>query len=75
MKVKAITTNNPLFLKLAYKLDDRIELVDSEIYIKPHEKYLKYQDRWLVFRMGSDNKPRLQGKYEDVFSAIHKARI
>lgn len=75
MKVKALTSNNPLFLKLAYKLDDRIELVNSEIYIKPNEKYLKYQDRWLVYRMGNDHKPKLQGKYEDVFSAIHRARI
>jgi hypothetical protein len=75
LKVKAITSNNPLFLKLAYKLDDRIELVNSEIYIKPNEKYLKYRDQWLVYRMGTDHKPKLQGKYEDVFSAIHKARI
>ena len=75
LKVKAVTSNDPTFLKTAYKYDHLIELVNNEIYIRRNECYITYQGQWFVYRMGLDFKPRRQGQYNNVFSAIYKARL
>ena len=74
MKVKAITSNDPNFLKITYKYDSLIELVNDEIYIKPHEKYIVYKRKWITYRMGTDRIPKKQGSYDNMFSALFRAQ-
>ena len=73
MKVKAITSNDPHFLQTVYKYDDLIDLVNDEIYIKPHETYIIYKGRWLTYRMGTDRIPKRKGIYNNLFSAMFRA--
>lgn len=74
MKVKAITCRDPTFLKTTYALDHIIDLIDDEKYLKTHERYIKFDGRWRLFRMGSDRIPRHQGIFDNISTAIHKAR-
>jgi len=72
LKAKAITNHDPIFLKTVYKYDNLIDLVNHEMYLKPDEKYIKYDGRWRVYRLDQTRLPRLQGSFNSVFGAVFK---
>ena len=75
-KIKAVTHRHHNFLKAAYKYDNLIDLHNDERFIYNGEKFIRFaDDRWLVYKMNKARQPRLCGRFDNIISAVSRARL
>lgn len=74
-QVKCITNRNPTFLKEAYKYSNLVDLQNDERFIEPNEKFIQYDGVWQVWRMPKDKRPKLVGRFDNLMSAVYRARL
>ena len=72
--IKTLTNADPQFIQTTTFYACLVDLVTNEDAVKRHEKYITYNGRWYVKRMGTDRYPMICGVHNSLHGAVFQAR-
>ena len=72
--IKTVRNAIPEFAQITNKYPSLVDLIGDESAVKRHEKYITYNGRWIVHRMGSDRYPMICGIHNTLHGAVFQAR-
>jgi hypothetical protein len=73
-RIKAVTNRAPEFLKTTYP-HSGVDLIDHDGFVKYNEKFITWSPgKWKTWRMGKERTPVLCGIYDNLNSAVFRAR-
>ena len=72
--IKTVINAIPEFIQTTTRYACLVQLIDDENAVKRHEKYITYNGRWYVKRMGTDRYPMICGVHNSLHGAVFQAR-
>jgi len=72
--IKTLRNASPDFIKATTDYPSLVQLISDSTAIKRHEKFITYNGRWIVQRMGTDRYPMICGAHKTLHGAVFQAR-
>lgn len=72
--IKTLCNAHPEFIKTVQDYSCLVTLITNPDTIKRHEKFITYDGRWIVQRMGTDRYPMICGAHHTLHGAVFQAR-
>lgn len=72
--IKTLRNASPEFINEVTKYPSLVILINKPDDIKRHEKFITYDGRWIVQRMGTDRYPMICGAHHTLHGAVFQAR-
>jgi len=72
--IKTVINAIPEFIQITKDYACLVDLIKDESVVKRHEKYITFNRRWIVKRMGSDRYPMICGAHDSLHGAVFQAR-
>lgn len=72
--VKTLTNATPEFIQTTRDYACLVALIKDESEVKRYERYITFNGRWIVQKMGSDRYPMICGVHNSLHKAVFQAR-
>ena len=72
--IKTLRNASPDFIKITTDYSCLVQLIPDPSAVKRHEKFITYDGRWVVQRMGTDRYPMICGVHNTLHGAVFQAR-
>lgn len=72
--IKTVANAIPEFIQATKRYPSLVDLIKDAGAVKKHEKYITFNGRWIVQRMGSDRYPMICGVHNSLHGAVFQAR-